>query len=94
MSEALERRLGRLLTVGTRLSTGVLALGLVATFALPGSPIARLLLTIGLLILMLTPVARVVVSVFGYLGERDWWFVLYTSIVLALLIASFVSAFA
>jgi uncharacterized membrane protein len=94
MSEVLERRLGRLLTVGTRLSTGVLALGLAATFALPGSRFARVLLTVGLLILMLTPVARVVVSVVGYLGERDWWFVLYTSIVLALLIASFVSAFA
>ena len=38
MSEALERRLGRLLTVGTRLSTAVLAMGLAATFVLPGSP--------------------------------------------------------
>ena len=72
----------------------MLALGLAATFALPGSPFAQALLTAGLLVLLLTPVARVVVSVVGYLGERDWWFVLYTSIVLALLIASFVAAFA
>lgn len=93
MSEALEQRLGRVLTVGTRLSTAVLAMGLAATFALPGSRFAQTLLTIGLLVLLLTPVARVAVSVVGYLGERDWWFVLYTGIVLALLIASFVAAF-
>ena len=54
-----------------------------------------MLLTGGLLVLLLTPVARVVVSVVGYLGERDWWFVLYTSIVLALLWqAACVAAFA
>ncbi len=94
MSEVLERRLGRVLTVGTRVSTGVLALGLAATFALPNSRLAQALLTGGLLVLLLTPVARVVVSVVGYLGERDWWLVLCTSIVLALLIASFVAAFA
>jgi len=94
MSEALERRLGRVLTVGTRASTAVLAMGLAATFAVPGSQFAHALLTLGLFVLLLTPVARVAVSVVGYLGERDWWFVLYTSIVLALLIASFVAAFA
>lgn len=93
MSEVLERRLGRLLTVGTRLSTAVLAMGLAATFVLPGSHLAHALLTVGLLVLLLTPVARVVVSVVGYLGERDWWFVLYTGIVLVLLIGSFVAAF-
>ena len=94
MSEALERRLGRVLTVGTRISTAVLVSGLAVTFALPGSPhLAHALLTAGLLVLLLTPVARVAVSVVGYVSERDWWFVLYTGIVLALLIASFVAAF-
>jgi uncharacterized membrane protein len=92
MSDRLERTLGRVLTVGTRVSTVVLALGLAATFLLPGSRLSHGLLTVGLLVLLLTPVARVVVSVVGYLRERDWWFVLYTSIVLALLIASFVAA--
>ena len=93
MSERLERKLGTVLTVGTRVSTAVLAMGLAATFLLPGSIVTHGLLTVGLLVLLLTPVARVAVSVVGYLGERDWWFVLYTSIVLALLIASFVAAF-
>lgn len=93
MSDALERRLGGVLTAGTRISTAVLTLGLAATFVLPGSRVADVLLTAGLLVLLLTPVARVTVSVVGYVAERDWWFVLYTSIVLALLIASFVAAF-
>ena len=93
MSERLERRLGTVLTVGTRISTAVLAMGLAATFLLPGSIVTHGLLTVGLLVLLLTPVARVAVSVVGYLGERDWLFVFYTSIVLALLIASFVAAF-
>ena len=93
MSDALEARLGRLLTVGTRVSTAVLAMGLAATFAMPGSRLAHVLLTVGLGVLLLTPVARVALSVLGYIGERDWWFVLYTSIVFALLIGSFVAAF-
>ena len=93
MSERLERTLGQVLTVGTRISTAVLAMGLAATFLLPGSIVTQVLLTVGLLVLLLTPVARVAVSVVGYLGERDWWFVLYTSVVLVLLIASFVAAF-
>ncbi len=93
MSDVLERRLGRLLTVGTRLTTSVLALGLAATFVLPGSRFTDALLTLGLGVLLLTPVARVALSVVGYLGERDWWFVLYTGIVLALLGVSFVAAF-
>ena len=59
-----------------------------------GLVVTQVLLTVGLLVLLLTPVARVAVSVVGYLGERDWWFVLYTSVVLVLLIASFVAAFA
>jgi uncharacterized membrane protein len=93
MSERLERKLGGVLTVGTRVSTAVLATGLAATFVLPGSFLTQGLLTVGLFVLLLTPVARVAVSVVGYVGERDWWFVLYTGVVLVLLIASFVAAF-
>lgn len=94
MSDVLERKLGRLLTVGTRVSTAVLTLGLGATFVVPRSRVTHQLLAAGLAVLLLTPVARVVVSVVGYIGERDWWFVLYTTIVLGLLIGSFLAAFA
>ena len=52
-----------------------------------------MVLKAGLGVLLLTPVARVVASVVGYLRARDWWFVLYTVVVLALLIGSFVAAF-
>jgi uncharacterized membrane protein len=89
----IERALGRVLTLGTRLSTVMLGLGLAATFVAPGHALTGVLLASGLLVLLLTPVARVVVSIVGYVRERDWWFVLYTGIVLALLIGSFVAAF-
>ena len=93
MSHDLESILGRVLTFGTRASTVTLALGLAATFLAPGHRVTAALLTAGLLVLLLTPVARVVVSVAGYIRERDWPFVLCTGIVLVLLIGSFVAAF-
>ena len=93
MNHDLETSLGRVLTIGTRVSRVTLALGLAATFLIPGHRLTCGLLTAGLLVLLLTPVARVVVSVVGYLRERDWPFVLYTGIVLVLLIGSFVAAF-
>jgi uncharacterized membrane protein len=89
----LERILGRLLTAGTQLSMALLAAGLVATFLRPGRA-SRELLAAGLWVLLLTPATRVAVSMFGYLRQRDWAFVLYTSIVLGLLVTGFVAAFA
>lgn len=88
-----EVRIGRLLTIGTRVSTTLLAVGLVLSLLAPSSVAAYRLLALGLVVLMATPVARVVASVAGFLGQRDWWFALYTSIVLALLLASIAVAF-
>lgn len=93
MSRDLEQMLGRVLTAGTRATTVALAVGLAATFLAPTHRLTGLVLTAGLLVLLLTPVARVVVSVVGYLRDRDWPFVFYTGIVLALLIGSFLAAF-
>jgi uncharacterized membrane protein len=45
----------------------------------------RGLIQLGLLILIATPVARVLFSVFAFLYERDWIYVAITMIVLALL---------
>jgi uncharacterized membrane protein len=84
--------LGRVLTIGTRVSTACLAVGLLLTFALPGARITRVLLTMGLVVLMATPPARVIVSIAGFARQHDWVFVLYTSIVLALLVGSLVVA--
>jgi uncharacterized membrane protein len=41
---------------------------------------------------MATPVTRVIVSVVEFARQRDWLFVLYTCIVLALLVGSLVVA--
>jgi hypothetical protein len=80
--------LGYVLTAGTRASTASLAAGLLLTFALPGAWITAILLTIGILVLMATPLARVVVSIAAFARQRDWKFVLLASTVLALLLGS------
>jgi uncharacterized membrane protein len=42
---------------------------------------------------MATPVGRVVVSIVEYVVERDWWFVVLTSIVMLEVLAGVVTAF-
>jgi uncharacterized membrane protein len=87
-----ELALGRVLTVGTRASTACLAAGLVLTFVVPGARMTGILLAIGLMVLMATPVARVAVSIAEFTRQRDWRFVIYACIVFALLIGSSVAA--
>ena len=48
----------------------------------------RGLIQLGLLVLILTPIARVTFSVFAFLYQRDWMYVLFTLIVLLLLLTS------
>ena len=45
----------------------------------------------GLFVLMLTPIVRVAVSIVAFAIQRDWAFVVIASIVLALLVASFLT---
>ena len=52
--------------------------------ALRGSGIIQM----GLLLLIATPVARVALSVWGFAEERDWMYVTFTLIVLAILLYS------
>jgi uncharacterized membrane protein len=87
----LERIIGTVLRVGVNTSTVCLACG-VALFFLSGSPIASILLQAGIVILFATPVARVVVSIVQYAGERDWTFTTLTAIVLVELLASVAAA--
>jgi uncharacterized membrane protein len=54
--------------------------------AMSGS--ARGLIQLGLLVLIATPIVRVVWSVIGFLRERDWIYVLFTIVVLGLLMFS------
>jgi uncharacterized membrane protein len=83
----LERVVGQVLTTGAVASTILLALGLAGFLLWPG-PAADWLVRAGLIVLMATPVMRVVVSVLQYALERDWLFVLATSTVLVLLLGS------
>lgn len=47
------------------------------------------LIALGLFLLILTPIFRVAVSVFTFALERDWLYVVFTVIVLAVLLVSF-----
>ena len=83
--DRLERNLGRLLQAGVYSSAACLAVGLVAWMAAGPSSGATTALTIGLVILMATPVLRVVVSLVAYVRMRDWFFVITTITVFVLL---------
>lgn len=48
----------------------------------------RGLIQLGLLVLIATPVARVIFSIFAFLYEKDWTYVAVTAVVLALLLFS------
>jgi uncharacterized membrane protein len=86
----LERTIGLVLRVGVTASSIALSIGLI--LSLLDAPGASWLLHIGILTLLATPVARVLVSIAEYTGERDWTFVTLTAIVLVELLASAVAA--
>lgn len=70
-----ERALGRTLGIGVSLATALLAVGVVMSIAMPG-PAAEMVLQAGLIVLMGTPMARVVLTFVEYARERDWFFAL------------------
>ena len=78
----LERHLGRIFTVGLTLSAAALVIGLMLFLFAPDTP-WRAFLNSGLLVLMATPMLRVVVSAVEYVQMRDWFFVILTVAVLA-----------
>jgi uncharacterized membrane protein len=87
----LERVIGRVLRGGVVVSSVCLTVGLV--LSLTGvEPAATLLLNAGIIVLLATPVSRVVVSTVEYAVERDWPFAALTFIVLMELVASAVAA--
>ena len=94
MSQANDSRLellvGRVLRIGVTISSVFLGVGLALALARPGS--GSMLLNIGILVLICTPAARVVLSIVEYVLEGDWLFVGLTGIVMLELIAGFVAA--
>jgi uncharacterized membrane protein len=91
-SRRMERVVGNVLRGGVYVSTACLAVGLLLSLATGGGPLAAMLLNAGIVVLLATPVARVVVSTTEYVAERDWRFATLTCIVLLELIASAVAA--
>jgi uncharacterized membrane protein len=89
----LETRLGRLFITGLTISASALAIGLVVYLLSPNSPAAILLLTAGLVILMATPLFRVLVSIVEYIRLGDWFFVTTTLVVLVELSVTMIYAF-
>ena len=49
----------------------------------------RPLIALGLLLLIATPIARIVFSIFGYLVEKDYLYMLITGIVLVVILWNF-----
>ncbi len=87
-TDRLERWLGKILTAGVLASTGLLAAGLLLQLLGVEPGAASALTQAGLIVLMATPVARVVASVVEYGLERDWLFAMLTTTVLIILLAS------
>ena len=81
----LELTLGRLLQAGVVASAICLAAGLIAWMARGASGFADATLTLGLVLLMATPIMRVAVSLVVYIRMRDWFFVMTTVVVFVLL---------
>jgi uncharacterized membrane protein len=78
----LEQRLGRLFIVGLTVSAMFLVIGLTLYLVAPGAAPGEWPLTAGLLILMATPLLRVVVSTIEYVRLGEWFFVVTTLAVL------------
>jgi uncharacterized membrane protein len=88
----LERLIGIVLRAGVMASSACLAAGLLLSLATGGGAIAAFLLNAGIVVLLATPVARVIVSIGQYVSQRDWTFATLTIVVLLELIASAVAA--
>jgi uncharacterized membrane protein len=86
----LEILIGRVLRVGVLASTACLAVGLVVALVQPQA--SPWLLNVGILLLIATPAARVVLSIVEYAIARDRVFLVLTSIVLLELIGGAVAA--
>jgi uncharacterized membrane protein len=87
----LERTIGVVLRAGVAVSSVCFAAGLLLTFA-GVAPAANFLLQLGIVVLLATPVARVLVSIVEYAQQRDWTFTALTVIVLVELTAGALAA--
>jgi len=89
---SLERVIGVVLRAGVMASSACLAVGLLLALLMGDTGLAGILLHAGIIVLLATPVARVIVSIVQYASQRDWAFTALTAIVLLELMASAVAA--
>ncbi|MGM0169458.1 hypothetical protein IGI39_003774 [Enterococcus sp. AZ135] len=98
----IERSIGYILRIGVIVSAAIILMGMVLLFFVPSSPqvpnslsliVEGLLqlngeafIMLGLFCLILTPVLRVVVSIFAFAKEKDYLYVVITVIVLVILV--------
>ena len=82
----LERHLGKVLFAGVMSAALCLGAGLVLWVTGVDPVLANGILTAGLIILMITPIARVIASLVVYVRMRDWFFVGTTILVFAVLL--------
>jgi len=78
----LEVHLGRLLVTGVTVSAILLAVGLAGWLFGSSQTTALWLLNSGLIVLMATPILRVIVSFAEYIAMRQWFFAAVTIVVL------------
>ena len=88
----LERLIGIVLRAGVMASSACLAAGVLLSLATGGGAVSAFLLNAGIIVLLATPVARVIVSIVQYVSQRDWTFAALTIVVLLELVASAVAA--
>jgi uncharacterized membrane protein len=79
----LETRLGKLLVAGVTISAVLLAIGLGLWLFQPNQAVSMWLLNAGLIVLMATPIMRVIVSFAEYVSLGQWFFAGVTVLVLA-----------
>lgn len=84
----LEHSIGIVLRSGVIASSTCLAAGLALSLFGIGGRAGDVLLQIGILVLLCTPIARVVISTVEYSVARDWHFAALTAIVLLELMGS------
>jgi uncharacterized membrane protein len=90
----LEQTIGRVLRAGVVVSSACLGVGLALSLLDAAPGVSAALLQIGILVLLCTPAARVVISTMEYVSQRDWPFAALTAIVLLELLGSVVAALA
>ncbi len=90
LDASLETLIGRVLRVGVVASSTCLAVGLALSPL--NAAVGAALLNLGVVLLILTPASRVVLSIVEYAAARDWPFTILTTIVLLELVAGAIAA--